>query len=378
MSKGQLYAWGAGHTGLLGAGAGEDQSSPTLVPDLPPVEAVAVGTSVAYALDANGRVFSWGWDAFQHLLGRGDVQFEPPWIPTVLREMGHTGAGRMEGDGGVGRPSVVEGLPPVKQIAVAADNGYALTTSGEVWAWGAKAGLGRKGKGDASTPQRLDALDGIEALAASLDGPCCYALDSEGSVWSWGGGWEGELGQGKRGNAATPGRTVGLPGVRSVHASDLGGWAVVADGSLYYWGHGEGVGLIRDDSYWITEPVRIDGVEDVLFVVAGPGGCIVRTARGEVLGIGMSVMEMFGIDVDETGPIPIPSLRPMRDYVVGDDHGLAWDDAGVLFSFGQSEEGALGRGTADDTVHELAKVPDIGRVVRAFAGNGSSMAIVEG
>ena len=194
---GDLYAWGEGHTGVLGQGPGEDQDGPRPVPGLPPLTAVAAGAFVAYGIDAQGRVWSWGWDTENHLLGRGRAVLPPALPPRSLREMGYALTEPEDAVGGVGLPAVIDDLPPVVQIGAANDNTYLLTKDGEVWSWGDPTGLGRKARQVADRPERIAALPRIVQLSASPNGGTCYALDEDLGIWCWGQGHEGQLGHGK-------------------------------------------------------------------------------------------------------------------------------------------------------------------------------------
>ena len=377
-SRGKLFAWGAGHSGALGQGPSEDKLTPQPVPGLPEITAVYAGSASAYALDEEGQVWSWGWDAYQHLLGRGIVEYPLPMIPTVLREMGHKHTGeRFEGDGGVGEPGVVEGLPAVLELAVADSNVFALTTEGEVWVWGDRAGLGIKSKHSASRPQRIEVLSNITQISASDDGLTFYALDAEQRVWSWGSGYEGELGHGKRRNDPVPKPIPSLQGVRSVHAGNSCAWALLNDGSVWFWGHGQGLELTVDNNYRIGEPLRVDALDEIVALYVWRAGCLARNSAGETFAVGALLEGVLDISFNDQLVVRAEGYDAFTHISLGDDHGLAIDATGQLFSFGEEENGALGNGLhAEDEFHPPTAVAGMANVIYCNAGNSFSFAIV--
>ncbi|MFC8373018.1 MULTISPECIES: RCC1 repeat domain-containing protein [unclassified Streptomyces] len=118
-ADGRVCAWGGNAHGLLGVEPRGGQSGrPVLVRGLRDVVQVAGGSDVAYALDRDGTVRAWGRGA-SGALGDGD-------------RSDHTSA----------RPVRVNGLPEIRRIAAHGFTGYAIDTSGGLWAWGSGLPLG--------------------------------------------------------------------------------------------------------------------------------------------------------------------------------------------------------------------------------------------
>ncbi|MDT6984343.1 RCC1 domain-containing protein [Streptomyces lusitanus] len=118
-ADGRVCAWGGNAHGLLGVEPRGGQSGrPVLVGGLKDVVQVAGGSDVAYALDRDGTVRAWGRGA-SGALGDGD-------------RSDHTSA----------RPVRVDGLPEIRRIAAHGLTGYAIDTSGGLWAWGSGLMLG--------------------------------------------------------------------------------------------------------------------------------------------------------------------------------------------------------------------------------------------
>ena len=132
-----LFAWGGNSEGELGTQDGENHlSTPTLVPLLfrgtgpGSLTSLFAGCDHTIALFSKGGVLAWG-DDFYGQLGDGSNTDSPK--PVVVQ-----------------LPSTAK----VKAISAGCSDGYALTTTGAVYAWGLDADgeLGDGGGGNSSTP----------------------------------------------------------------------------------------------------------------------------------------------------------------------------------------------------------------------------------
>jgi hypothetical protein len=133
--------------------------------------------------------------------------------------------------------------------------------------------------------------------------------------------------------------------------------------------------LQQAGSWRITEPLPIDSPDEVASIATGPGGCFARLVDGSVWGIGMAVREILGEDVHGVGLFLIPGLERMAGYSLGHDHALCWTAEGDVFSFGRSEEGALGHGKLEDESWTPRRIEGLLQVESAWAGNCFSLAI---
>ena len=123
-------------------------------------------------------------------------------------------------------------------------NGYALGSDGNVYAWG-NGQYGQLGNGTSpsvqSTPVAVSLPAGVTAVSIAAGDFTGYAIGSDGNVYTWGFGADGELGNGAAMSEAIPVR-VSLPAgvTASVVAAGHGGaYAIDSDGStLYAWGDG--------------------------------------------------------------------------------------------------------------------------------------------
>jgi alpha-tubulin suppressor-like RCC1 family protein len=142
---------------------------PVDVAGLPPVQAIAVGSSHRLALSHAGDVYYWG-------------------------DMAHQGQHDTTNGGARPVPVKVAGLPKIVAVAAGSWHSVALDTEGGVWTWGADGdsalGLPGRAADAAGTPRVVDAptrVPGVppaRAIAATWFGTLMIARD--GRVFGWG------------------------------------------------------------------------------------------------------------------------------------------------------------------------------------------------
>jgi alpha-tubulin suppressor-like RCC1 family protein len=146
LRDGTVWAWGDGSFGDLGTGACPvrhptncaGSSRPGRVGRLRQVRAIAAGTYAAYALAANGQVWSWGDGIFGQL---GDGSSQSSDIPVLVRR-----------------------LQNVVSIAAGGNAAYAVEANGSVWAWGYGA-YGQLGDGSTSSSDVPLQVHGLSSAA---------------------------------------------------------------------------------------------------------------------------------------------------------------------------------------------------------------------
>lgn len=169
---GELFSWGSGGMGLLGHGDTQDQGSPKRVEALQVffVSCVSAGLSHAVALTEDGQVYTWGGEPGKTLLGQSHVESELQPIP-------------------------IEALHGVRVGSVATGDcsSYAVTDTGELWAWGCDCdnacAISFLGDGEqrlGPLPKRIESLRGVKVDAVASSENYTQALADDGSVYVWG------------------------------------------------------------------------------------------------------------------------------------------------------------------------------------------------
>jgi alpha-tubulin suppressor-like RCC1 family protein len=374
LSKtGEVYAWGWNGSGQLGDGRASPEqplaTAPVRVHGLSHVVALASGAETAYALTSSGRVYSWGSNT-DASLGDGELS------------QGYSDV-----------PVPVSGLANVKSIAAAIGSAYALTSGGVVYAWGANT-QGQLGDGNAPSvesasdvPVKVSGLTNVAAIAGG--GSNGYALTSSGGVYSWGAGDTGQLGNGQTGFADTPVPVSGLTNITAIGASGTNGFAVTGSGSVYAWGSNVngalGDGQDSSSQHSSDTPVAVVGVADARYVGGGSNSqaSFVITRSGHLRAWGSNEHGTLGTGIPEGSKpysdVPITVDTPGQVVAAGMAGFAAYavTSSGHLLSWGDNQEGELGVGVQSSYTGTgiPVRVGSLTHVVQVAAGFYSSAAL---
>jgi alpha-tubulin suppressor-like RCC1 family protein len=262
LSDGTVEAWGENTFGQLGNGTQERSLSPIPVPGLSNVVAISMRYRTALAVLSNGKVMAWGEGSF-----------------------GQMGNGHFKENNLV--PVEVSGLSKVVAISAGYTHCLALLENGEVMAWGGdrwgQLGDGREGSvSNTDVPVAVKELMGVTALSAG--NTHSLALTSSGQVWAWGDNLRGELGIGtKNVGSSVPEPVVGLPeAATSVSAGNEFSLAALEGGAAMAWGLGEDGQLGNGEEGATETPVAVQGITNASAVSAGFASGLALLRNGTV------------------------------------------------------------------------------------------------
>lgn len=234
-STGRVYAWGLNSVGQLGDGTTSNRNLPTEVTALSGkkiIQIFAYGSNV-FALDDQGRVYSWGSNPWGQLGDGTTTNRATPVEVTALAGMGVTqisghatatfavASGRVYAWGSNGRGQLGDGTTishkkPVEmatlagktivQIGASSAHTAALDSAGRVYTWGSNSdgALGDGTTVDRYAPALVSALAGKKITQISVGNNFMHALDAGGLVFGWGNNASGRLGDGTRTARLTP------------------------------------------------------------------------------------------------------------------------------------------------------------------------------
>ncbi len=343
-----LLAWGQNAWGQLGNGGTTDRDVPITV-KLPsgvrPVQ-VRAGGNFALALTVGDGVFAWGSN-------RG----------------GQLGVGRSTGS----RIPVRVHLPrlvdtEVAQVRAGSTFALALTAPGEVWAWGSGQS-GELGDGETSgavVPVHVPMPGGAKIAAISAGCLHSLALTTGGEVLAWGNNKYGQLGDDSTTDSDVPVR-VELPRyfkAVAVAAGCFHSLALGADGEIFAWGDNQ-LGQLGDGQ---PNPVNILPVEIFIHVPGSAIGKVVQIFAGcehTVALTSKGVVLAWGDDtVGELGISPVHSVsRPARiaqldgkrvsSIAVGCYTSYAITASGQELAWGEGDSGEIGDGTFVAAFHPV-------------------------
>uniref|UniRef100_A0AAR2M095 HECT-type E3 ubiquitin transferase n=1 Tax=Pygocentrus nattereri TaxID=42514 RepID=A0AAR2M095_PYGNA len=218
-NDGELYTWGEGDFGRLGHSDSHSRNVPTLVKDISGVGQAACGSSHTIAVALDGRIV-WSF-------GGGDNG-----------KLGHGDTNR------VYRPKVIEALHGyiIRKVCAGSQCSLALTSAGQVFAWGCGSCLGCGSSETTSLrPRFIEELSVTKIIDISCGDSHCLALSHENEVYAWGNNAMGQCGQGHTSTPITkPKKVIGLEGlsIQQITAGtshSLAWTAVPTDRQLVAW-----------------------------------------------------------------------------------------------------------------------------------------------
>ncbi|MBZ0233261.1 MAG: hypothetical protein K8M05_13105 [Deltaproteobacteria bacterium] len=286
MNDMQMWCWGIDKSQQLGRGGATRMGDispaparpvPAPVASISDVKDISVGVRNACAVFESGSVACWGSDI------HGAVGVMP---------IGNT----------YGQPQTISIPEQVQRVVMRGQHALALTTSGQVWAWGDN-GDGQ-GAVDPATatfvlPRQVSELVGSYVdVAAGRHFSC--AVDATGKVWCWGQGSRGQLGR----SATPPARD---------HQPALVAFPVAG-----------------------TQIVQISGDEQHMLAL---------TENGAVYEWGKLLAEIEPATVLYT-PTQITLPEPATQVSAGFQHSCALLESGAVWCWGNNLDAGLGRGSA--------------------------------
>lgn len=303
-----VIAWGAG---LTTSGNGPDYGQCLVPPDLTGAQAVAAGAFHSLALQADGRVLSWGMNSYQltnvaAVLTNAAAISAGQNFSCALRKDGSVVAW---GDGLYGDTTVPAAATNVAAIACGWYHGLALGSNGTVVAWGAGryiSGLEPQ-SGQAQVPANLVGVSGIAAGAYHS-----LALRTNGTVVAWG--------SNTRGQTAVP---TGLSNVVAIAAGASNSMALKNNGTVVTWG---------DTVYGRPPP----GLSNVVAIAAGMAHNMALLSDGTLVGWGLNANGQAAVPFWATNIVTVSA---------GAYHTLAIQNLGQVAFIGAPIEQTVYRGS---------------------------------
>ena len=337
------YGFSGNGFGTLGDGTTTYRDVPGPVLDLRSIINIASGTWHGLALDAGGRVWSWGLDT-----------------------SGQLGRGRILGQS---VPAAVAGLSNIVQVSAGTSHNLAVDTSGAVWAWGSN-GYGQLGDGtyaDSAAAIRLTAIADVTSVVAGSY--YSLALQHDGSVWYWGSTLPGVSTQ----QPALPTRALGE--AKSVVSTNGHVLVLKRDGTVWAWGFNPSGQLGTGNLESSPNPQQIAGLVDIQQVVATASGSYALTRDGRVLAWGANWTGQVGDGTLDQRLIPtlVIGLSDVVEIAAGSEHALARKRDGSIWGWGLAESGVLGNVTEASAVALQLSTPT---TVQQLSAGGRNSALL--
>ncbi|MCL2525893.1 MAG: hypothetical protein FWE46_02420, partial [Coriobacteriia bacterium] len=258
-AEGQLWAWGRNVDGQLGIGAsGEDSMSdvPVRVGTASDWVDVSAGDNHTLAINSSGQLYAWGFGG-NGQLGRGDKSSSS--VPVRVGNASNW-----------------------KIVNANGQNSFAINTNGQLFAWGmnndGSLGLGTSGK-SVNSPTQVGTATNWKTVSTSPDSQAVHlgdhtlAITTTGELWAWGSAFAGQLGDGRNRLFGTNTKAlisnvpIRIDAETSWTDISAGSWysAGISDGQSYEWGLGGAIGFA-------DTPMRLGLASDWKSISAGGFG----------------------------------------------------------------------------------------------------------
>jgi len=358
--EGRLWAWGQNNNGQLGLGDSTNRNIPTLVPlaglsGVTSFDTIIAGGSHTLAFDQQGRLWAWGANANGQL---GLVDTADRDRPTLVPLSG------------------LSGVTSFDTIVAGGSHTLALDQDGRLWAWGSniagQLGLGDTANRSCPTLVPLAGLSEVTSFDTIMAGANhTFAFDQDDRLWVWGWNAYGQLGLGDATYRVTPvimplaGLAAGGIPVDSFDTIITGGnhtFAFDQQGRLWAWGanaNGQlGLGDItsRNRPTHLTLSGLVAGdipVTSFEAIIGGGAHTFALDQQGRLWAWGQNTHGQLGLgdNINRDTPtfVPLAGLSgviPLMSVVAGNQHTVALDRGGRLWTWGPNHVGQLGDGTA--------------------------------
>jgi alpha-tubulin suppressor-like RCC1 family protein len=339
-----VLAWGRNTTGQLGDGTTTSTSTPVRVhlPAGTEVTQVRAGCAHTLALTARGQVLAWGSDSD-----------------------GQLGDGRITDSANPVRVKLPRGTK-ITAIRAGCEHSLALTSKGQVLAWGYNHGgeLGNGSTANSDVPVRVRLPRHAKVTAVSAGQYFSLARTAKGQVLAWGDNDSGELGDGSTASSDVPVRVALPAGVRATAVSAEEETALArtsGGGRLFGWGDNSlgqlGDGTTTSSDTPVSIPILGHGpsLGHLVSLFGGCGHTVALFSKGEVLAWGSNVFGQLGDGTTVGSDTPVVVMLPTGAKVAAISAGCATSyaltRAGHMLAWGLGAIGELGDGstTSSDT-----------------------------
>ena len=238
----------------------------------------------------------------------------------------------------------------------------AIKTTGSLWTWGGKGGMGYSNKAmygrpapDSlySSPVQVGALLDWAKIAITHNTMC--AIKTDGTLWAWGMGNNGQLGIPDRVTRSSPCQVGAssswskITGCQGFY--DLNGFlAIRNDKTLWAWGSNIDYGnLGLGDRTPRSSPIQVGSATDWEQVNAGDGHVIAIRTGGTLWAWGYNVYGQLGLGnrTHYSSPVQVGTDTNWSKVYTSAYSSFAIKTNGTLWAWGNNANGQLGLGNRD-------------------------------
>ncbi len=274
-----------------------------------------------------------------------------------------------------------------KVVVSPGGHALALLSDGRLFGWGTNR-YGQVGNGartDVEGPGEIVFPTDASIIDVAAGSEHSLAITSAGEIYAWGRNAHGQLGLSGDpipAEAVTP-QLVAVPsdggpvtGFVNVAATDYGSYAVRSTGQVFSWGSGS---LGRESVSWPTvpEPVTLDG--SVVSMATGRDHVLARTEAGSLYAWGSNYYSQTGTtETPEHVTLPVEVDGDLVWTLVGagDNTGFGLTQDGHLMAWGENWSGQLGIPSQESVrTPTQVRIVDEGAVQQVASGGSTSFVL---
>lgn len=349
-------------------------------------EALALGGNHTLARNADGTLYSWGWNRQGQLGDTTTIDHAKPalvtggvsiWRQVAVGEL-HTLALQSDGtlwawgynqNGQLGDGTTVDKSTPVKIgkdfvfVAAGKSHSMAINKDGALYTWGRNFNgqLGDGTKIDRLVPTKLvtnvnitvnGKLVPLTWTSAAAGASHSLARGLDGSLYVFGGNAKSQLGNGGVTDVSTPAK-VGTATWTSIAAGGTHSLAVRSDGTLWAWGDASSGQLgvaTTNTAVTATAPTQVGTASNWASIAAGQAHSLATRTDGTLYGWGSNSNGQVGNDstIAVPAPVQIGTATAWVSVGAGLQHSGALQKDNTVWLWGRNKEGQQGNGLMDD------------------------------
>ncbi|KFZ26634.1 MAG: Regulator of chromosome condensation (RCC1) repeat protein [Candidatus Izimaplasma bacterium HR2] len=353
-SDGRVFTWGDNAFSQLGDGTSAERHIPTEITSNfnlntgEKIESIFLGYVHSAALSSEGRVFTWGYNGDGAL---GDGTTSPTYTPIDITDNFNLNEGET-----------------ISNISLGHYHSSAITSDGRIFTWGYNED-GAVGDGtlvDKLLPLEISSHfnlnEGEVINSISLNGRISSAITSEDRVFTWGYNFYGQLGDNTIIDKIVPTDITSyfnLNEGESITSIELGGAhssAISSEDRVFTWGAngsgqlGDGTVTQRNIPTEITDNFNLIGDESISSIELGGGHSFALSSNDRVFAWGSNHSGQLGdgttvdknLPIDITSIFDLDSLETITSISLGGSHSFVLSSDNIIFIWGRNFYGQVG------------------------------------
>lgn len=306
--------WNFGHPSYYGLGSSSGGWGPIELKNDNPslttsvfLKSASQGSFVGIGLSDDNHIYTWGFDQ-NAMLGLG---YRIKRIESGREVDGYLTAFQLP---------IVSTDEIYSKVYTGYDKKFILTADGKVYAWGSN---NSNQLGLSFSPQvatLVNTLPPIKDIA--LGRYHTLFLDMNGDVWSAGQNSFGQLGLGNTSIPSIPTRIPTLSNISSISAAEYSSYAISESGQAYSFGDNRNGQLGLGDIIQRNEPRLIEGFANVKEIIGGLKHSMLITTSGELYVTGSDSEGQLGLGQSQVNSTPVTVIFPPNVSIYNTDNEI--------------------------------------------------------